>query len=84
MSEKRDERAKELRERLNNELQRMTVQMCVKCTICETACPVAAVTPLFSGPKFVGPQGERVRDEETVGHSVGYCSRRGTRNVVWS
>ena len=43
MSEKRDERAKELRERLNNELQRMSLDMCVKCTICETACPVAAV-----------------------------------------
>ena len=43
MSEKRDERAKALRERLNNELQRMSLDMCVKCTICETACPVASV-----------------------------------------
>ena len=82
MSEKRDERAKELRERLNNELQRMSLDMCVKCTICETACPVAAVTPLFSGPKFVGPQAERFRDEESVDHSVDYCSSCGTCSVV--
>ncbi len=82
MSEKRDERAKELRERLNNELQRMSLDMCVKCTICETACPVAAVTPLFSGPKFVGPQAERFRDDESVDHSVDYCSSCGTCSVV--
>lgn len=83
MSQKsRDERAKGLRERLNNELQRMSLDMCVKCTICETACPVAPVTPLFSGPKFVGPQAERFRDGESVDHSVDYCSSCGTCSVV--
>ncbi|MBB1517309.1 anaerobic glycerol-3-phosphate dehydrogenase subunit C [Tessaracoccus sp. MC1679] len=82
MSEKRDERAKALRERLNNELQRMSLDMCVKCTICETSCPVSAVTPLFSGPKFVGPQAERFRDDESVDHSVDYCSSCGTCSVV--
>ena len=83
MSQKqRDERAKALRERLNNELQRMSLDMCVKCTICETACPVAPVTTLFSGPKFVGPQAERFRDGESVDHSVDYCSSCGTCSVV--
>ncbi|SHI73736.1 glycerol-3-phosphate dehydrogenase subunit C [Tessaracoccus bendigoensis DSM 12906] len=82
MSKRQDERAKELRERLNNELQRMSLDMCVKCTICETSCPVAPVTPLFSGPKFVGPQAERFRDGESVDHSVDYCSSCGTCSVV--
>ena len=40
---------------------RDSLDHCVKCTICETHCPVAAATPLFPGPKFVGPQAERYR-----------------------
>lgn len=43
------------------ELVRGSLDRCVKCTICETACPVAAVTPLFPGPKYAGPQLERFR-----------------------
>ncbi|HQA30628.1 MAG TPA: anaerobic glycerol-3-phosphate dehydrogenase subunit C [Propioniciclava tarda] len=74
--------AKRLRERLNNELNRATLDHCVKCTICEQSCPVSAVTPLFSGPKFVGPQAERFRDGESVDHSVDYCSSCGTCSVV--
>ena len=42
---------------------RLTLDHCVKCNICTTACPVAAVTPLFPGPKYVGPQAERFRLE---------------------
>ena len=49
----------------------------MKCTICETSCPVSAVTPLFSGPKFVGPQAERFRNGESVDHSLDYCSSCG-------
>ena len=56
---------------------RATLDHCVKCTICETACPVSAVTPLFSGPKFVGPQAERFRHGESVDHSLDYCSSCG-------
>ena len=83
MSEKsKAERSKHLRERLNTELQRASLDQCVKCTICETSCPVAAVTPLFSGPKFVGPQAERFRDGDSVDHSVDYCSSCGTCSVV--
>ena len=40
---------------------RDSLDHCVKCTICETYCPVAAATPLFPGPKYVGPQAERFR-----------------------
>ena len=58
-------------------LTRATLDACIKCTICETACPVSAVTPLFPGPKFVGPQAERFRDGESVDHSLDYCSSCG-------
>ena len=60
-----------------HELSRASLDACVKCTICETACPVSAVTPLFSGPKFVGPQAERFRNGESVDHSLDYCSSCG-------
>lgn len=76
------EQAKRLRERFANELNRASLDECVKCTICEQSCPVAAVTPLFSGPKFVGPQAERFRDGDSVDHSVDYCSSCGTCTVV--
>lgn len=78
----RAERAQELRDRLNNELKRLSLDHCVKCTLCEQYCPVAPVTELFSGPKFVGPQAERFRDGDSVDHSVDYCSSCGTCTVV--
>ena len=34
---------------------------CLKCNVCNTACPVARVTDLFPGPKYVGPQAARFR-----------------------
>ncbi len=42
-------------------LMRGSLDHCVKCTICETFCPVSNVTPLFPGPKYAGPQSERFR-----------------------
>jgi glycerol-3-phosphate dehydrogenase subunit C len=60
------------------ELMRGSLDHCVKCTICETYCPVSAVTPLFPGPKYVGPQAERFRSDETSADaSVDYCSGCG-------
>jgi glycerol-3-phosphate dehydrogenase subunit C len=61
------------------ELLRGSLDHCVKCTICETACPVSNVTPLFAGPKYTGPQAERYRvaDEPSVESSVDYCSGCG-------
>src|SRR3954447_324122 len=60
-------------------LMRDSLDHCVKCTICETFCPVSNVTPLFPGPKYVGPQAERFRvpDEESPDGSLDYCSGCG-------
>jgi glycerol-3-phosphate dehydrogenase subunit C len=61
------------------ELMRGSLDHCVKCTICETFCPVSNVTPLFPGPKYVGPQAERFRipREESPDASLDYCSGCG-------
>ena len=66
------------------DLMRGTLDHCVKCTICETFCPVSNVTPLFPGPKTVGPQAERfrVRGEESQDHSLDYCSGCGVCTQV--
>jgi glycerol-3-phosphate dehydrogenase subunit C len=60
-------------------LMRESLDHCVKCTICETFCPVSNVTPLFGGPKYSGPQAERFRvgDEPSADSSVNYCSGCG-------
>jgi glycerol-3-phosphate dehydrogenase subunit C len=34
---------------------------CLKCNVCNSVCPVARVTDLFPGPKYVGPQAQRFR-----------------------
>ncbi|NWG22587.1 MAG: anaerobic glycerol-3-phosphate dehydrogenase subunit C [Chloroflexi bacterium] len=49
---------------------------CIKCNICTAACPVSAVTDLFPGPKYVGPQAQRFRHERQPApdESVDYCS----------
>jgi glycerol-3-phosphate dehydrogenase subunit C len=49
---------------------------CIKCNICTTACPVAAVTEHFPGPKYVGPQAERFRHagQPVPDIAVDYCS----------
>ena len=50
---------------------------CIKCNICTIYCPVAAVTDLFAGPKYTGPQAQRFRENgqpQTPDHSADYCS----------
>jgi glycerol-3-phosphate dehydrogenase subunit C len=60
------------------ELIRDSLDHCVKCTICETFCPVSAATPLFPGPKYVGPQAERFRlPDNSPDDSLDYCSGCG-------
>jgi glycerol-3-phosphate dehydrogenase subunit C len=60
------------------ELIRDSLDHCVKCTICETFCPVSAATPLFPGPKYVGPQTERFRlPDNSPDDSLDYCSGCG-------
>ena len=62
----------------------MSLDQCIKCNICTTACPVAAVTDLFPGPKFEAPQAGRFRqpDQPTPDHSVDYCSGCRVCNMV--
>ena len=66
-------------EELLHELLRGSLDHCVKCTICETVCPVSNVTSLFPGPKYVGPQAERYRalGQPSQDRSVDYCSGCG-------
>ena len=54
----------------------MTLDQCIKCNICVTVCPVAAVTDLFPGPKYEAPQGGRFRmvEQATPDYSIDYCS----------
>ena len=62
---------------------RASLDSCVKCTICETQCPVMRVTDLFAGPKYSGPQAERFRkDGQMVDKSIDYCSSCGTCSLV--
>jgi glycerol-3-phosphate dehydrogenase subunit C len=61
-----------------SDLVRDSLDHCVKCTICETFCPVSKVTPLFPGPKYVGPQAERYRAAgASPDASLDYCSGCG-------
>lgn len=54
----------------------ISLDQCIKCNICTTVCPVSAVTDLFPGPKYEGPQAGRFRmpDQLNPDHSVDYCS----------
>lgn len=54
----------------------LTLDHCIKCNICVTACPVMAVTDLFPGPKYAGPQSGRFRgsSQPIPDSSVDYCS----------
>ena len=61
-----------------------SLDQCIKCNICTTACPVAAVTDLFPGPKYAAPQAGRFRAlaNPTPDGSVDYCSGCRVCNIV--
>jgi len=61
-----------------------TADHCLKCNVCTAACPVAAVTPLFPGPKSVGPQAQRFREPSlsSPDKSLDYCSGCGICTLV--
>jgi glycerol-3-phosphate dehydrogenase subunit C len=61
-----------------------TADLCVKCNICTSACPVVPVTNLFPGPKYVGPQAQRFRDPGSYSpdRSLDYCSGCGICTLV--
>ena len=62
----------------------LTLDQCIKCNICTTGCPVSAVTDLFPGPKYAGPQASRFRqnDQPTPDASVDYCSGCRVCNMI--
>lgn len=61
-----------------------SADLCVKCNICTSMCPVSNVTQLFPGPKFVGPQAQRFRNpkELSFDESLDYCSGCGVCSMV--
>jgi len=61
-----------------------SLDQCIKCNICTTACPVSAVTDLFPGPKYEGPQAARFRKsgQTSPDKSVDYCSGCRVCNMV--
>jgi glycerol-3-phosphate dehydrogenase subunit C len=61
-----------------------TAELCVKCNICTSACPVVPVTDLFPGPKYVGPQAQRFRapDMPSPDRALDYCSGCGVCTLV--
>lgn len=61
-----------------------SADLCVKCNICTSHCPVTKVTDRFPGPKYVGPQAQRFRNpkELSVDASVDYCSGCGVCSMV--
>jgi glycerol-3-phosphate dehydrogenase subunit C len=61
-----------------------SLDQCIKCNICTTACPVSAVTDLFPGPKYEGPQAGRFRmpNQPAPDKSVDYCSGCRVCNMV--
>lgn len=44
----------------------LSADECLKCNVCNSVCPVARVTDLFPGPKYVGPQAQRFRLATTL------------------
>ena len=42
-------------------LENTSFDCCIKCTICTAYCPVARATDLYPGPKYSGPDSERLR-----------------------
>ena len=55
----------------------LSADRCIKCNICNTACPVLPVTDLFPGPKYCGPQAQRFRSGDAIEEWVDYCSGCG-------
>ena len=72
-----------MRDHIEDSLEQ-SLDRCIKCNVCTSACPVAAVTDLFPGPKYVGPQAQRFRREgqPSPDASVDYCSGCRVCNTV--
>jgi len=57
---------------------------CLKCTYCNTVCPVLKANPIYPGPKRLGPELERFRKSgvDSVTDWVDYCLGCGQCNLV--
>ncbi len=57
------------------DLENISFDHCIKCTVCTVYCPVARVTPLYPGPKQSGPDTERLRikNPELLDRSLHLC-----------
>ncbi len=58
------------------DLDNISFDHCIKCTVCTAYCPVARVAPDYPGPKASGPDAERLRikDPDLVDASLKYCT----------
>lgn len=58
------------------DLDNISFDHCIKCTVCTVYCPVARETHLYPGPKFSGPDTERLRikSPDLYDESLKYCS----------
>ncbi|MFP4475570.1 MAG: anaerobic glycerol-3-phosphate dehydrogenase subunit GlpC [Desulfatibacillaceae bacterium] len=54
----------------------ITFDHCIKCTVCTAYCPVSRATHLYPGPKWSGPDAERLRikNPELVDRTLSYCT----------
>lgn len=50
-------------------------EQCLKCTICNSVCPMMAANPSYPGPKQAGPDGERyrIKDPKYYDLTLKYC-----------
>ena len=57
-------------------LDNISFDKCIKCTVCTVYCPVARATHHFPGPKQSGPDAERLRikNRRLLDESAKYCS----------
>ena len=58
------------------DLENISFDHCLKCTVCTAYCPVARVNPHYPGPKQSGPDAERLRikNPELLDASLSYCN----------
>ena len=84
MSERKIWESERFIETVDHKPVEMSLDACIKCNICVTACPVTAVTDLFPGPKYEAPQSGRFRQpiQPVPDHSVDYCSGCRVCNMV--
>lgn len=56
-------------------LHNFSVDQCLKCSTCNTVCPVYAVNEKYPGPKFLGPETARLKKSKPVAHAAAdYCT----------